>query len=505
MSALLGILCFGDLTSKMIYEKMDSFNNPSVEKIKEKAKKFIEEKITEIQKQKDNKLPAAFNGFLFFSDHKQKLVKTILHKFIERYYNKVMKKPFADKPENTNPETNLERCERMIGETFHELFKSYRIKSDGLGTIEPHQYLFCNLLSIFFLDYKVSFRNYYNNFSSIKFDNKNDLGILIHIKGHVCCLYMCDGHQKFYNDENKKVYECEWEDLLKKSNATNLLYITENGCLIIIDNITSYTGDSKIFKVVSLTVISKYTEYTDFDNDITKFLKFSISDIKTINDPYILTLIGHRHLKYTNFDKAKEMYKLAADQGYVFAQYNLGLMLYKGEGGKTDYDQARKMFTLAANQGDIEAQYMLGLMLYKGKGGDKDLKEARKMYKLAAEQGHVEAQYFLGRMLYKSEDGDQDLTEARKMFTLAAEQGHVKAQYFLGWMLYKSEGGDQDLTEARKMFTLAANKSHIDAQYMLGLMLYYGEGGNKDVKESTKMFELAASQGHAIAKQVLGK
>jgi hypothetical protein len=469
MSALLGILCFGDLTSGMVYEKMDSFNNPSVEKITEKAEKFIEGKITEIQKQKDNKLPAAFNTFFFFSDNKRSFLKTILHKFIERYYNKVMKKPFAIKPENTNSETNLERCERVIAENFLELFKSYRIKIKTFGAFIPHQYLFCNLLSIFFLDYKVSFRNYYNNFSSIVFDDKNDLGILINIRGHVCCLYMCNGSQKFYNDNNKTVYDCEWKELLKESSVTNHLYVKEDGCLIIIDDIISYAGDSKIFKVESLTVISKYiTKYTDLDNDIFTFLEFS--DIKTIKDLNILTLIGNSYYHNTLFDKAKEMYKLAADRGYIYAQYSFGAMLYNGEGGNKDLKEARKMFELAANQGDIEAQNLLGNMLYTGEGGDKGLKEARKMFELASIQGKVDALYCFGVMLYNGEGGNKDLKEARKMFELAANQGDIEAQNLLGNMLYNGEGGDKDLKEAKKMFELAASQGKVEAQYMLGKM-----------------------------------
>ena len=477
MSALLAILCFGDLTGSMIHYEINAYKTESVEEIKKYAGKFIEEKIREIQRDNKIKLPAAFNIFSIFSDNKIGYVKTILHKFIERYYNKVMNIQFGKKPENTNPKTNQDRCERLIGENFHKLFKSYHIKYKGLGASVPHQYLFCNLLSIFFLDYKVSFRNYYNNFSVIDFDDENDLGILIHINGHVCCLYMCNGRQKFYNDNNNTVYDCEWVDLLKKSSATNLLYIEEDECLTIIDNITSYTGYSKIFKVVSLTVISKYiTKYTNLDNDITAFLEFS-SDIKTIKDPSILTLIGDSYHVIgdsyhdnTQLDKAKEMYKLAADQGYVHGQYSFGAMLYKGDGGKTYDEQARQLFTLAANQGEIDAQYFLGLMLYDGQGGDQDFNKARQMFILAANNDHVKAANMLGLMLYEGKGGDTDLEEARKMFEFAASQGNDKAQFMLGLMLYEGLGGYTDLKEARKMFDFAASQGNDKAKFMLGKM-----------------------------------
>ena len=500
MSSLLGLFCFGDLTSKIVYDKMNSFYNPSIEEIKKNVEQFIKEQITQIQ------LPIAFINFQIFEKNLE-LVKIILHKFIERYYNKVMNIQFTDKPENTDPLINPERCERKIATTFLILFPTPNIKTDAssFGSYIYHNYLFCNLLSIFFLDYKVSFRNYYNNFSSIEFDDKNDLGILIYINGHVCCLYMCDGRPKFYNDNNKTVYDCEWKDLLKTSNATNLLYV-KDGCLIIINDITAYVGDSKIYKVVSLTVISKYeTKYTDLDNDITTFLKFSDIetikdlDIETIKDLDILTLIGDSYVQYKNFDKAKEMYKLAADQGYLDAQYNLALMLYNGYDGNKNFEQARQLFTLAANQGDIDAQYMLGHMLYEGEGGNNDLNKARQMSTLAAKNGHVKAQYKLGLMLYKDPESDTDLNEARQMFTLAANKGHVEAQYILGWMLYDGKGGNKNIEEARRMFKLAANQGLASAQYQLGLMLYEGDGGYKNVDEARQLFTLAANQGNLNA------
>ena len=450
MSALLGILCFGDLTSKMIYEKMISFDNPSVEEIKKTAEQFIGKKIKEIR---IDKLPKAFNNFNIFSYDRLPLVITILYKFIERYYNKVMNIQFGKKPLNTDPETNQDRCEKMIGENFHTLFKSFHKINNTLSTSLDKRYLFCNLLSIFFLDYKVSFRNYYNNFSSIKFDNKNDLGILINIDGHVCCLYMCDGRPKFYNDNNKTVYDCKWEKLLKDSNATNHLYVKEDDCLIIIDDILSYAGDSKIFKVISLTVISKYgTKYTDLDNDIatfldndiTTFLKFS--DIKTIKDRSILNTMGEIYDHYKEFDKAKETFKLAADQGYSVSRYTLGEMLYNGRSGDKDYITARDMFKLAASQGDLDAQYMLGSMLYDGLGGDKEEVEARHMFKLAAKQGDPAAQYKLGKMLYDGEGGNQDEVEARRMFELAANNGNVKAQDMLRQLL-TSAANQGDVTQ----------------------------------------------------------
>lgn len=50
---------------------------------------------------------------------------------------------------------------------------------------------------------------------------------------------------------------------------------------------------------------------------------------------------------------------------------------------------------LAAGQGDVHAQYNLGLMYANGTGVPQDYNEAAKWFRLAAEQGHASAQYNL--------------------------------------------------------------------------------------------------------------
>ena len=53
------------------------------------------------------------------------------------------------------------------------------------------------------------------------------------------------------------------------------------------------------------------------------------------------------------------MVYIAADQGHIHAQYNLGLMYDLGLGVTQSYSEARKWYTLAANQGDGDAKERL--------------------------------------------------------------------------------------------------------------------------------------------------
>jgi TPR repeat protein len=55
-------------------------------------------------------------------------------------------------------------------------------------------------------------------------------------------------------------------------------------------------------------------------------------------------------------------FRKAAEQGEVFAQYNLGWMYGTGTGVPQDYAEAVKWYCMAADQGDAEAQSRLDEM-----------------------------------------------------------------------------------------------------------------------------------------------
>jgi TPR repeat protein len=48
--------------------------------------------------------------------------------------------------------------------------------------------------------------------------------------------------------------------------------------------------------------------------------------------------------------EAVRWYRLAADQGYADAQYNLGVMYYKGQGVPQDYGEAHMWLNLATSR-----------------------------------------------------------------------------------------------------------------------------------------------------------
>jgi TPR repeat protein len=393
---------------------------------------FIKKRIQQVQS--NPQLNNFFPDYIF-SDNKIDYLKNILDKFIDRYYSKVfdIRNPKEPK-EKIDPKLNKGRCELVISDSFKKLF-DFNISISNDGNI-IHRYLFINLLSIFFLDYKVSFTNYYNNFNEINFDKQNDIGILILTSDHVCCLFNCNGLLKYYNDNNKQIYN--WKKGL---------------CLQQIDDIKS--------KVLYLTVISKHTQDNNFDIDIKNLL--NLTNLDTINNVelqyYLAKMYYNGQGVIQDYSKAAQYYKLSADKGDADAQNNLALMYYYERGVKQDYKEASKYYKLAADQGNTQAQNSLALMYDNGLGIDQNYEEAVKYYQLSADQGNALAQNNLASMYENGQGIKQDYEEAERYYKLAADQGNALAQYNLA-SIYEVK---QNYLDAIHYYKLAAEQDDTDA------------------------------------------
>ena len=81
----------------------------------------------------------------------------------------------------------------------------------------------------------------------------------------------------------------------------------------------------------------------------------------------------------------------SAEQGDRYAQYNLAVMLLKGQGTTPDAEEAFQWCCLAAEQGLAEAQRQLGDLYHAGHGVARDVALADAWYEKAAGQEGAEA------------------------------------------------------------------------------------------------------------------
>lgn len=76
-----------------------------------------------------------------------------------------------------------------------------------------------------------------------------------------------------------------------------------------------------------------------------------------------------------------------AEQGFAFAQFNMGVLYDNGHGLPEDNQKAIEWYRKAAVQGLSQAQINLGLMYEHGEGAPKDVVQAYFWYALADSQG----------------------------------------------------------------------------------------------------------------------
>jgi len=121
--------------------------------------------------------------------------------------------------------------------------------------------------------------------------------------------------------------------------------------------------------------------------------------------------------------------KTLADSGHAQAQLYLAQLYDGGEAGlPRNPVEARRLTALAADQGDVKAMHNLGVYLFRGEGGAQDLAGAAQWFRKAAAAGVVESQFNLG-LLYQSGSGvAKDDSQARYWFRLAAARGDAEAR-----------------------------------------------------------------------------
>lgn len=143
-----------------------------------------------------------------------------------------------------------------------------------------------------------------------------------------------------------------------------------------------------------------------------------------------------------------------------------------------DYDAAFRCFRQAAETGDAYAQYNLGLCYFKGEGVEKNPREAKIWYRAAAEQGYEPAKEALRNLenekeLSQADDlvskgktflDNQEYHDAVECFRLAAQMRNAHAMYYLGLCYEKGLGVDKNPLAAQTYYGDALALGYKDAE-----------------------------------------
>jgi TPR repeat protein len=235
-----------------------------------------------------------------------------------------------------------------------------------------------------------------------------------------------------------------------------------------------------------------------------------------------------------DYGEALKWLRAGADQGYAWAQNNLGAMYFSGQGVTKNQAEGARWYGLAAQQGFSLAELALAKAYENGNGVKEDDSKAVQFYRLAAEHGEIEAQMTLATSYeygslglnksvveavdwYKraAAQGNRaaqkklweispDLTEVASWYRSEADRGKVYAQINLGWAYGMGRGVPQDDAEAAKWYRLAAERGENRAQVTLARIYEVGEGVDQSIAEAIHWYKLAAERGDGDALASLG-
>ena len=148
-------------------------------------------------------------------------------------------------------------------------------------------------------------------------------------------------------------------------------------------------------------------------------------------------------------------YSMRAQRGERLAQFNLAMMMFRGEAAG-DRDTALSWLRRAADQGLPQAQYNLGLIFENGTGVPRSQADATAWFRRAAEQGHVQAQLNLATQYFLGRGAPRDFAQAAVWYERAAQGDDVAAQYIIASLYEHGDGVAQDLRRARHWYEQAA-------------------------------------------------
>lgn len=144
--------------------------------------------------------------------------------------------------------------------------------------------------------------------------------------------------------------------------------------------------------------------------------------------------------KNGDYSTAFSQFSSEAYNGNLYAQYNLGVMYYNGQGTNRSYDEAFKWFSTAAKRGHVDAKINLGNMYQKGLGTPRNYRLALSLYQDGINAGDIVAKFKTALMLYHGQGVRKNYKAAYNLFVDAANSGYVAAQVKLGVMYYEGRG-----------------------------------------------------------------
>ncbi|WP_375749440.1 tetratricopeptide repeat protein [Vibrio sp. HN007] len=193
----------------------------------------------------------------------------------------------------------------------------------------------------------------------------------------------------------------------------------------------------------------------------------------------------------TDADSAISYLSKAANHGLREAQYQLGVIYFKGQYVRKNQDVALEWFEKSAAVNYIPAQFALATLYTQAE----KYQQALVYLEILAKDDVPEAQTNLADFYLCSKGVDKDIKKAVLLLTQAANNNDRLAQYRLGLLYYQGVDVPTDYIKARKYIVLAMEQHYLPAYFVMGAMLEHGYGIKKDVTKAYSLYYYCQSYG----------
>jgi TPR repeat protein/transglutaminase-like putative cysteine protease len=202
-----------------------------------------------------------------------------------------------------------------------------------------------------------------------------------------------------------------------------------------------------------------------------------------------------------DYAAAISKWRAAAARTDAYAQYQLALVHYNGDGVKTDYAEALRWARMAADQDIPGAMNLLGNLYDDGLGVPRDSAQGAVWHQRAAEQFDRHGMFNLGNhYLYGRGPIGKDPVKAFPYLRQSAELEHAQAQAALARMYFEGWGVAVDDTQALFWASQASDHGDTDGKFQLAKLYELGRGvSSKDPARAAKFMRAAAEAGNAKA------
>lgn len=202
-------------------------------------------------------------------------------------------------------------------------------------------------------------------------------------------------------------------------------------------------------------------------------------------------LMGQMAEDAGDYEKAYELYKLAADADTPQAYAKLAQLSYNGQGVKQDKAEAKRLAQIGADKGDGKALWVLGKLAQSENEGE----AACRLFTQSAEAGEPSACYELA-LIYANGLGVQANTAAAKQWAeRAVNIGEMRAYEVLAPIYFK----DGDIAKTLECFTKMAELGLPQGYVGLALLYYDGLGVKQDRAEAMKWLNKGVETGNEKA------